>query len=80
MYGDEVAPIDCRLIQDQQGKLTWKHSTIEESTRQKVVSMFNEGVTQADISRELDINKSVVSRHVKKAREEGKITQKDDHK
>ena len=42
--------------------------------------MFNEGVTQADISRELDINKSVVSRHVKKAREEGKITQKDDHK
>ena len=80
MYGDEVAPIDCRLTQDQQGNLTWKHSTLEESTRQKVVSMFNEGVTQADISRELDINKSVVSRHVKKAREEGKITQKDDHK
>ena len=80
LYGDEVAPIDCRLIQDQQGKLTWKHSTLEESTRQKVVSMFNEGVSQADISRVLEINKSVVSRHVKKAREEGEITHKDDPK
>ena len=62
IIGDDVIPIDCRLTKDGLGMLTWDHSTFEDSTYRKVVAMFNDGLTQTNISLELGINKSVVSR------------------
>ena len=48
-----------------------KAGTKEKSVREKVIELRREGLSQAEIAAELDVNKSTVSRHVKKAKENG---------
>jgi hypothetical protein len=52
----------------------WIYSTVEESTYERVVVLARDGLSQAEIAAELDLNKSTISRHMRKAREEGLIT------
>lgn len=76
--GEDAEPLSCQLGHDQRGNPAWLYSRLEDSTFDKVVNLINEGLSQAEIASELDINKSNVSRHVKKARLQGLI--KDDKK
>ena len=73
LYGEDVEPIECDLRTDEKGNLSWTHRTIEESTHQKVIKMYKEGLIQTEITEELNINKSVVSRHLKRAREHAEL-------
>jgi hypothetical protein len=50
-------------------RAVWKWSTAEASTFDRVVALAKEGLSQAEIATELDLNKSNVSRHMRKARE-----------
>lgn len=70
--GDAVNPFIAELSIFN-GKCTWTAQPLEDSTREKVAILINEGMKQKDIAEELGLNKSVVSRHVKKARAEGLI-------
>ncbi len=57
--------------QDEHGNdisCTWKWDTVEQSTFDKVVQLATEGLTQAEIAAELELNKSTVSRHWNKAK------------
>ena len=74
LYGKDVEPIECYLRTDEKGNLSWTHRTIEESTHQKVINMYKEGLNQTEITQELDVNKSVVSRHLKRAREQDELS------
>jgi len=69
--GDEAEPMLCALDEDEHGKAVWTWRKLELATFDKVVSLANEGLTPADIAEQLDINKSTVSRHLKKARSQG---------
>lgn len=71
--GEDAEPLSCRLGTDEHHAPAWLYSRLEDSTFDKVVTLINEGLTQAEIASELDINKSNVSRHVKKARLQGLI-------
>jgi putative DNA primase/helicase len=71
--GEDAEPLSCRLGYDQHNNPAWLYSRLEDSTFDKVVTLINEGLTQAEIVIELDINKSNISRHVKKARLQGLI-------
>jgi putative DNA primase/helicase len=71
--GEEAEPLACRLGTDEHHAPAWLYSRLEDNTFDKVVSLINEGLSQAEIASELDINKSNVSRHVKKARLQGLI-------
>lgn len=77
IMGDAVEPIEVQLIMQPDGRESWSVLTLEESTYDKVVSMINDGMSQSDIASELGLNKSSVSRHVKKARANGEITVKE---
>ena len=46
---------------------------IEDSTYEKVCRLSCDGLSNTDITQELGINKSTVSRHVKRGKQEGKI-------
>lgn len=50
-------------------RAVWKWSTAEASTFDRVVALAKEGLSQAEIATELDLNKSNVSRHMRKAKE-----------
>ncbi len=71
LHGDDVAPFEARLTADPQGSLAWTTRPLEDSTRDRVIDLLNDGLSQADVARELDVNKSTVSRHARKARELG---------
>ncbi len=75
IFGDDVAPIEAELRTDETGtKQEWATRTIEESTFDRVVALANEeGLSQKEIADELNVNKSTVSRHYRRARNEGKI-------
>ncbi len=51
----------------------WTWRTVELSTFDRVVALTNEGLKPFEIVSELQINKSSVSRHLKRAKEEGLI-------
>ncbi len=69
-YGDEAESIECSLttLDDKQ---SWAHSSVTQTTYKRVVDLLSDGLSQTDIARELNINKSSVSRHAKKAKECG---------
>jgi putative DNA primase/helicase len=71
--GDDAEPLSCRLGHDEHNNLAWLYSRLEDTTFDKVVTLINENLSQAEIASELDINKSTVSRHVQKARLQGLI-------
>lgn len=73
-YGPEAAPFAASLIEGPDGKSVWVTRTLEESNFDKTVSLFNEGTSQHDIAKELNLNKSTVSRHIQKAKNMNLIT------
>ena len=76
IHGARVKPIEARLGSTPDGgdKCEWTWRPLEESTHQKVVELFLEENSQVDIAKELDLNKSTVNRHIKRARRDGEIT------
>jgi len=74
--GDEAEPMLCALDEDEHGRAAWTWRKLELATFDKVVSLANEGLTPIEISEQLEINKSTVSRHMKKARAQGLVKEK----
>jgi RecA-family ATPase len=76
-YGNEAKPFEARLTSNKEGEHEeWLVSPLAKGNYEQVVELFNTGVSQADISKRLNLDKSTVSRHVKRARAEGEITSK----
>lgn len=72
--GEELKPFEAMLTVDAHGKALWTYRSVEDSTFDRVVALANEGLMQKDIAEELEINKSNVSRHLRKARGLGLLT------
>jgi putative DNA primase/helicase len=73
IYGDDVKSIEATLSTDSQGRMTWLTRTVEAGTYDRVVQLLNEGMKQTEIAVELGLHKSNVSRHAKKAMQEGLV-------
>lgn len=67
IHGDHVKPLEVQLQSD--GSWGWK--TVENSTFDRVVALKKEGLSQMDIAQTLNVHKSQISRHLKKANELG---------
>ena len=74
LFGAEVDPIEARLTTDAKGLQTWETKKVSDSSFDRIVALANEGLSQIEISQELSLNRSNVSRAVRKATESGKIT------
>ena len=68
LYGEAMNPIEAKLTTDEIGLQSWLVRTVEDSTFDRVVSLAKEGPTQKEIADELEVNKSTVSRHFRKAK------------
>ncbi|RZI43209.1 ArsR family transcriptional regulator [Herbaspirillum sp. HC18] len=71
LHGAEAEPFEAALVTDPHGGQTWAISKLADATFDRVVSLANEGLSQTEISSELEIHKSNVSRHMRKARDLG---------
>jgi putative DNA primase/helicase len=72
LSGDDAGGIELQLGGDDD-RATWTWRTVESSTYDRVVALHKEGLSPTEISNELGINKSNVSRAMRKAREAGDI-------
>lgn len=73
LFGDQAEGLEITLNEDNDGAAQWSYTTLEGSTYQRVIDLANEGLIQSDIARELEVNRSTVSRHYRKANEAGMI-------
>ena len=71
--GDDAKPFEATLTCSE-SKLAWNFRDIENRDYESAIDMLNEGMTQTEIAKELDVNKSTISRWMNKAKSEGKIT------
>ena len=74
MFGKDTDPIEAKLTTDANGLQAWTMRPVSSSNFDRVVSLANEGLSQVEISTELELSRSAISRAVRKGVEEGKIT------
>lgn len=74
LSGDDADSLEFELGGDHE-RAVWKLSTVESSTFDRVVALAKDGLSQAEIAMELDLNKSNVSRHMRKAKELNLVTE-----
>lgn len=72
IHGGDVAPFEARMATDAEGRQLWTTRTLEESTRERVAALLQDGLSQQDIAAELGLAKSTVSHHAKALREAGR--------
>jgi hypothetical protein len=72
--GEDARPIEATLGKDGDGRACWTWRSVEEGTYDRVVTLADEGFRPGEIAAELGINKSNISRHLKRARVEGLIS------
>ena len=77
LYGDEIKPFEARLethlSNDGAETINWECKSLEDSTFEKVCRLSSEGLSNTEITQELGIHKSTVSRNVNRGKNEGKI-------
>lgn len=73
LCGQDVDPVEARLSEDKEGRQVWVTRPVEDSTFDRVVKLAAEGLIRAEIAAELDIPRSTVSRHTRRAEAEGLI-------
>lgn len=72
LTGADAESLELQLGGDDD-RAVWLYRTVEVSTYERVVELAKEGLSQSEIANELELNKSNVSRHLRKARELGDI-------
>ena len=73
LKGNEAESLEI-ILNEVEDKAQWTWRTVELSTFDRVVTLANEGLKVNEIVIELEIHKSSVSRHLKKARSDGLLT------
>ena len=68
--GNDAQVFNAKLVIND-GKQSWVRESLTDSSYMRCIELAKTGATGAEIARELDINRSNVSRHLKKARENG---------
>jgi len=71
-----IADTEFNLITDEAGRFTWTHADVKASTKNEILRLLNEGLTQKAISDDLALSKGYVSKIIRKATEEGLISKK----
>jgi DNA-directed RNA polymerase specialized sigma24 family protein len=72
LFGNNSKPFMAKLVSEEATHL-WEITDMEDSHYDQVVIKSNLGLSPGDIAVELGLNKSTISRHQKRAREEGRI-------
>lgn len=72
LAGPDAESLEFTLGGDED-RAKWVWRTVESSTYDRIVALTKDGLKPGEICAELEINKSTVSRHLRKARELGEI-------
>lgn len=76
LFGQDVTPIEVRLDADQHGRQVWAWKTAEGAADSQMIELSELGLSQAEIARELGVNRSTVLRRLRKAEDDGRYRPK----
>ncbi len=68
IYGEDTAPFEAKLTTDHDGRQIWVTRPVEDAKRERAFELLDTDMNQADVARELGVNRSTISRWVKKRR------------
>jgi len=74
LEGEDKQPLVADLTTGPDGALVWTHTSKVENSYQKIVDLLTSGISQAEIARDLNISRSAVCQHVKRAKAEGVLS------
>jgi hypothetical protein len=72
LYGQEVVPLEVALATKPDGEQEWTCKPVEAVAEARMIELANEGLSQADIARELNCHRSTVMRALRNAEAEGR--------
>jgi hypothetical protein len=72
--GKATESFEARFITKPDGLQEWLTSSIQDTSYDQAINLANQGLDQNKIAGQLNIHKSNVSRHLKRAHQEGKIS------
>lgn len=73
LHGDVVKPFEAKLATEAGGRSIWTTRDLDDSTFERVIALHGDGLKPREIAEELGVHRSQVSRHLKRAREEGRL-------
>jgi len=73
LSGEDTTSFEATLTRSEDNGQAWVFKDVVETTYERVVSLANEGLSQVEIANELEVNRSTVSRHIRKATVEGRL-------
>jgi hypothetical protein len=71
--GNEAESFEAKFSTGKDGLHEWSVTPVKETSYDLVINLANKGLKQCDIAETLNIDKSNVSRHLKRAHHESKI-------
>ena len=71
--GEAAEPFKAQLAVDDNGLMHWKTTAVTATTFDEVFELAQQGHKQQEIAEKLNIHKSNVSRHLARAKQEGKL-------
>lgn len=71
--GQDADSLEAALVTDPQGGMSWTIKPLEDALYERVIELYDEGLSQKEIAEEVQRDKSRVSRMLKRARAEGRI-------
>lgn len=77
LWGDDVAPFEAMLTTGPDGEQVWTRKSLDNNIDDRLIELAQlEGMSLADIGREMSLDKSNVSRRLAKLREQGRVPDK----
>jgi len=70
--GDDAKAFIATMTSEN-GHQNWTKQSLDDNTFNRAIKLSKEGLSGAEIARELDVNRSTISRHLSKAKEQGFI-------
>jgi len=74
IYGDDTKTVQATLITHHDGSQRWDVQGQKESMTETVASLLKEGIQQKEIAEKLGVNKGTVSKHKKRALQQGLLS------
>jgi putative DNA primase/helicase len=73
--GADAEPMEAALVADSQGRMAWTTKPLEDALYERVIELHGDGLSQKEIADEVERDKSRVSRMIKRAKAEGRISE-----
>lgn len=74
IHGPDAEPFEAWLVHDDSGASSWRTKLLDCAAYDRALPLLKAGLTQAEVAKDLGLNRSTVCRYARRAREDGDIT------